>query len=59
MVACCIQGMPATWGVSAVRSILLRGWGMRNGFVWPGYIAFLVWFLFFMVITVKNIHRCA
>ena len=49
--------MPATWGVLASQSVLLRGWGLESNFVWPGYIAFIIWFIFFLILAVKGIKR--
>ncbi|XP_065916658.1 ABC transporter G family member 20-like isoform X2 [Dysidea avara] len=47
---------PMAVPTDAVRSILLRGWGLDHLSVWMGLIIPFSWFLVFVVLTVIGLH---
>ena len=49
--------MPTTWGAEAMRSVMVRGWGLEKEGVWIGFVAVLAWMLFFIILAVVGIKR--
>jgi ABC-type multidrug transport system permease subunit len=49
--------LPTTHAATAMRCILLRGWSMYNLQVWPGFVAAVLWTLFYLFVATRFIRR--
>jgi ABC-type polysaccharide/polyol phosphate export permease len=45
------KGLPTTWTAAAMRSVMLRGWGIDQQSVWLGYVCNAAWTIFFLSIA--------
>ncbi len=49
--------LPTTWAADAMRSILVRGWGMLEQSVWLGFVAVVAWQILFITLAVRGFKR--
>jgi ABC-type multidrug transport system permease subunit len=49
--------LPTTWAAEAMRSILIRGWGMLAESVWMGFVVPLAWQAVFMFLAIVGLKR--
>jgi ABC-2 type transport system permease protein len=47
--------IPPTYGVEAMRSVMVRGWGITD--IWPQVVALLGFAVVFLVLSVKSLQR--
>ena len=47
--------IPPTYGVEAIRSVMLRGWGLEN--IWLEIVALLAFALVFLAASIKSLQR--
>jgi ABC-type multidrug transport system ATPase subunit/ABC-type multidrug transport system permease subunit len=59
--------MPTTWAANAMRSVMIRGWGISWPQVWMSYTVAGAWAIFFIFVASVNLseretrwwHRCS
>lgn len=45
------KGLPTTWTAAAMRSVMLRGWGITQQTVWLGFVVNIAWAVFFLCVA--------
>ncbi|EDQ87774.1 uncharacterized protein MONBRDRAFT_9617 [Monosiga brevicollis MX1] len=48
--------MPTTWASTAMRSLMLRGWGLAYQDVWLGFVVVLAWILVLIFAAIAGIR---
>ena len=48
--------LPTTWAAEAMRSLMLRGWGIDHRAVWGAYLVVLGWILLFLAGGIRGIR---
>ena len=49
--------LPTTWAASAMRSVMLRGWGMEHPVLWQAVLVILAWAVVFLFGSILGIRR--